>query len=97
MYFNRRGIGHNPPRTKSSGQKTRRKPPRTTEREFVQGTFVQVFCTRPTKNRGSEMCDVHWGVPGFVTKCYRARGSKLAKNSMTYLLDGLSLSSTQKR
>ena len=37
-------------------------PPWTIERELVQGAFVQVFCTRPTKNRGdSEMCDVLWG------------------------------------
>ena len=28
------------------------KPPRTIEREFVQGAFVRVFCTRPTKNGG---------------------------------------------
>ena len=34
------------------------KPPRTIEIEFVSGTFVRDFCTRPTKNRGSEMCDV---------------------------------------
>ena len=41
------------------------------EREFVHGTFVRVFCTRPTKNRGPEMCDVLLGVPGCVTECDR--------------------------
>ena len=35
--------GQNPP-----GQK----PPRTIEIEFVQGTFVRDFCTKPTKNWG---------------------------------------------
>ena len=49
MYCNRRGTEKNQP-----GQK----PPRTIEIEFVQGTFVRDFCTRPTKNRGSEICDV---------------------------------------
>ena len=36
------------------GQNPGRKPPRTIEIyiEFVQGTFVRDFCTRPTKNRG---------------------------------------------
>ena len=28
------------------------------------------------------------GVPGCVTKCDRGRGSKLAKNSVTYFMDG---------
>src|SRR6218665_3860250 len=68
------------------------KPPdkktlQTIEREFVQGAFVRVFCTRPTKNRGSEMCDV-FGGPECVTKCDRGRGSNLAKNSVTYFMDG---------
>ena len=35
------------------------------------------------------MCDVLWGVPGCVTKCDRGDGgSKLAKNSVTYFMDG---------
>jgi len=34
------------------------------------------------------MCDVLLGVPGCVTKCDRVRGSKLAKNSVTYFIDG---------
>ena len=29
-----------------------------------------------------------WGVPGCVTKCDRGRRSKLAKNSVTYFMDG---------
>ena len=34
------------------------------------------------------MYDVLLGVPGCVTKCDRGRGSKLAKNSVTYFMDG---------
>ena len=47
MYCDRRN-GQKPTRIK----KLRQKPPRTIEIEFVQGTFVQDFCTRPTKIRG---------------------------------------------
>src|SRR6218665_2630010 len=31
---------------------SRTKTPRTIEREFVQGDFVRIFCTRPTKKWG---------------------------------------------
>src|SRR6218665_347781 len=57
----------NLPRTNLPDYKDpRTKTPRTIEREFVQGLFVRVFCSRPTKNGGgSEMCDVLWGVSGF--------------------------------
>src|SRR6218665_2860885 len=82
MYCDRRGNGQKPTRTKPPGQN----PPRTVEIEFVQGTFVRDFCTRPTKNRGgSEMCDV---LSGCVTKCDRGCGSKLAKNSVRYFMEG---------
>ena len=65
------------------------KPPWTIEIEFVQGTFVRDFSTRPTKNRGGPRCVTYFrGVPGCVTKCDGERGSKLAKNSMTYFMDG---------
>ena len=74
-----------PTRTKPPGQK----PPRTIEIEFVQGTFVLDFCTRPTKNRRGPRCVTYFRrVPGCVTKCDRGRGSKLAKNSVTYFMDG---------
>src|SRR6218665_805605 len=36
-------------------------PPRTIEREFVQGAFVRVFCTRRTKNRGGPRCVTYFG------------------------------------
>src|SRR6218665_215618 len=87
MYCDRRGNEQKPTRTKPPGQK----PPRTIEIEFVQGIFVRDFCIRPTKNGGgSEMCDVlSRGIPRCVTKCDRGRGSKLAKNSVTYFMDGL--------
>ena len=47
MYSHRRGRDKNHPE-----QNLRIKTPRTIEREFVEGAFVRVFCTRPTKNRG---------------------------------------------
>src|SRR6218665_3031288 len=86
MYCDRRENGQKPTRTKPP----RQKPPRTIEIEFVQVTFVRDFCTRPTKNRGSEMCDVlsRGGPRGCVTKCDKGEGEKLAKNSVTYFMDG---------
>ena len=41
--------------------------------------FVRVFCTRPTKNGGSEMCDILWRVPGCVTG---AGGSKIVRHTL---------------
>ena len=55
------GTDKNHPRQKTLWQNPGQKPPRTIEREFVQGAFVRVSCTRSTKNRGAEMCDVLWG------------------------------------
>ena len=52
------------PPDKTLGQK----PMRTIEIEFVQGAFFRDFCTRPTKNGGSEMCDVLSGGPGMCDK-----------------------------
>src|SRR6218665_2372797 len=91
MYCYRRGNGQKPTRTKPPGQR----PLRTIEIEFVQGTFVRDFCTRPTKNRGGgPRCVTYFRerVPGCVTKWDRGRGSKLAKNSVTYFMDGLKIS-----
>ena len=54
--------------------------PRTIEIEFVQGTLVRDFCTRPTKNRGGPRCVTYFrGVPGCVTKCDRGRGVKIGQ------------------
>src|SRR6218665_2225430 len=95
MYCDRRGNGQKPTRTKPPGQK----PLRTIEIEFVQGTFVWDFCTRPTKNLGGPRCVTYFrgGVPGYVTKCDRGRGSKLAKSSVTYFMDGPYQRTTDKR
>jgi len=48
------------------------------------------LCTRPTENGGSVMCDVLSGGPGMCDKVWQGggRGSKLAKNSVTYFMDG---------
>src|SRR6218665_157930 len=57
--------------------------------ESLSDRHVRVFCTRPTKNGGSEMCDVLLGgVPGCVTRCDRGEGAQLAKNSVRYFMDG---------
>jgi len=93
MYFNRRGNGQKPPRTNLSDKRPLTNPPgqthpRAIEMEFVQRDFVRAFCTRPTKDGKSEMCDVLLGLLGCVTKCDIGRGSKLAKNSVTYFMDG---------
>src|SRR6218665_1169661 len=90
MYCDRRGE-----RTKTNPDKPPgQKPPQTIEIKFVQRTFVRDLCTRPTKNRGAgPRCVTYFrGVPGCVTKCDRGeRGSKLAKNSVTYFMDGFLL------
>jgi len=95
MYSDRRGNGQKPPRTKLSRQKTPRqnppeqKLPRTFEREFVQGAFVRVFCTKPTKKIGGLRCVTYFGeIPGCVIKCDRGREVKIRKNSVTYFMDG---------
>ena len=78
------GTDKNQP-VKIPGQKL----PQTIEIEFVQRTFVRNFSTRPTKNRGGPTCVTYFrGVPGCVTKCDRGGGSKLAKDSVTYFMDG---------
>src|SRR6218665_2262422 len=76
MYCDRRRNGQKPPRTKPSRPKTpdkssRTKTQRTIEIEFVQGDFVRIFCTMPTKKiGGSEMCDVLLGGPGMSVCMY---------------------------
>src|SRR6218665_1641719 len=90
MHSDRRGTDKKQPGQDlpDKRQNPRTKPPRTIEREFVQGPFVRVFCTRPNKNRGGPRCVTYMyfkGVPGCVTKCDKGvGGSKLAKNSVTY-------------
>jgi len=46
------------------------------KRELVQVAFVQVFCTRPTKSRGSEMCGVLLGGPGMCDKVWQGHGDQ---------------------
>src|SRR6218665_154465 len=95
MYSDRKGVRRKTtpdktfqtkdPQTKAPGEK----PSRTIEREFVQGALVRIFCPMPTKNLGGPKCVTYfWGVPGSVTKCDRGGGSKVAKNSVTYFMDG---------
>src|SRR6218665_1425793 len=84
MYSDRRGNGQKAPRTKPPGQKPREQLRENSYMGLLSGFFVLGLL----KIGGSEMCDVRLGVPGCVTKCDRGRGSKLAKNSMTYFMDG---------
>src|SRR6218665_1830829 len=56
MYCDPRGTDKNQP-----GQTPGQKPPRTIEIEFLKGTFVWDFCTRPTKNQGSQRCVTYFG------------------------------------
>src|SRR6218665_2555891 len=93
MYFDRRGNGQNHPRNPDKTFQTKDpliKPPDKNPREQLRenGVFVLVFCTRPTNNGGGfEMCDSLLGCPGMCDKVRQGRGSKLAKNSVTYFMD----------
>ena len=53
---------------------------------LYRGLSSGFFVLGLLKIGGSEMCDVLLGVPRCVTKCDTGRGSKLAKNSVTYLI-----------
>src|SRR6218665_3526074 len=90
MYSDRRGNGQKPPRTQPSRQNPPDKRPHEQLRKnLYRRLLARFFYTRPTKNLGgSEMCDVFSGVQGCVTKCDRGGGSKLAKNIVTYFMDG---------
>src|SRR6218665_3744941 len=94
MYSDRRGNGQKPPWAKPSRQKTplqntpHKNPCEQLRENLYRGLLSGFSCTRPTKNWGSDMCDVLLGVPGCVAKCDTGRGSKLAKNSVTYFMDG---------
>ena len=71
MYSDRMGTdknhpGQNLPNMKRPSDKT---PPDKNPREqlrqnLYKGVFVRDFCTKTSKNRGSEMCDVLSGGPG---------------------------------
>src|SRR6218665_88876 len=94
MYSDRRRYGQKPPRTKSyrqknPGQKSPDKSPREQLRENLYRGFLSgFFVLGLLKIGGSEMCDILLGgFRGCVTKCDRGRGSKLAKNNMTYFMD----------
>src|SRR6218665_3006931 len=85
MYCDRRGNEQKPTRAKPPGQK----PSRTIEIEFVQGLLSGIFVLGLLKS-GGPRCVTYFrgGVPGCVTKCDRGGGEKLAKNSVTYFMDG---------
>src|SRR6218665_1374067 len=73
------------PSDKSPGQKPRQQLRENLYRGLLSGFFVLGLL----KKSGGPRCVTYfWGVPGCVTKCDRGEGSKLAKNSVTYFMDG---------
>src|SRR6218665_1237136 len=82
--------GQNLPDKRPPDKTPRTKTPREQLREnLYMGLLSGFFVLGLLKIGVSEMCDVlFWEVPGCVTKCERGRGSKLAKNSVTYFMDG---------
>ena len=63
---------------------------------MYRGLLSGIFVLGLLKIGGFEMCDVlSERVPGCVTKCDRGRGSKLAKNSVTYFMDGPFMKTTE--
>src|SRR6218665_3739555 len=84
MYSKRRGNGQNHPRQNPPGQNPREQLRENLYRGLLSGFFVLGIL----KVGGSKMCVVLLGVPGCVTKCDRRRGSKLARNSVTYFMGG---------
>jgi len=89
--FWQKGNRQKAPRTKPSGQKTkpRTKTPTNNWERICTGGFCQgFFVLGLLKIGGSEMCDVLLGGPGMCDKVRQGRGSKVAKNSVTYFMDG---------
>ena len=55
---------------------------------LYRGLSSGIFVLGLLKIGVSEMCEVLLWVPGCVTRCDRGGESKLAKNSVTYFMDG---------
>src|SRR6218665_744979 len=85
MYSDRRGNGQKPPRTKPPGQRPRKQ----LRENLYMGLLSGFFVLGLLKIGGSEMCDVLLGGSRDVCQSVTgAVGSKLAKNSMKYFMDG---------
>ena len=87
MYSDRRGYEQTPPRTEPSRQKPPDKSPREQLIEnLYRGLLSGFFVLGLLKiGGGPRFVTYFWGGPGM---CDRGRGSKLAKNSVTYFMDG---------
>ena len=81
MYFDRRGNGQKPPRTKPSRQKTPDKNPREQLRENLYRGLLSGFFVLGLLQIGGWFRDVwrNLGVPGCVTKCDRGRRVKISQ------------------
>src|SRR6218665_3701138 len=75
--------------TKDPLTKAPDKSPREQLREnLYRGLFSGIFVLGLLKIGGPRCVTYIWGVRGCVTKCDRGRGSTLARNSVTYFMDG---------
>src|SRR6218665_2401525 len=94
MHFDRKGYGQGPPQTKTFQTKDPlTKPPDKNPREqlrenLYRGLLSGIFVLGLLKIGGPICVTYFWGVPECVTKCDRGRGVKLAKNNVTYFMDG---------
>jgi len=70
------GTDKNHPGQNLSDKRLPDKFPANNSESFLQGAFVRVFCTKPTKNWGGirDVWRTFGGVPGCVTKCDRGEG-----------------------
>ena len=67
----------------------RTKAPREQLRENLYRGLLSGFFELAVLKMGDLRCVKYfWEVPECVAKCYMGRGSKLAKNSVTYFMDG---------
>ena len=96
MHFDRKGYGQRPPRTKTfqtkdpPWQNPLDKNPREHLREnLYRGLLSGIFVLGLLKIwRGSKMCDVLWGSRDVWQSVTGGGRLKLAKNSVTYFMDG---------
>ena len=86
MYSDRKENGQKPPRTKPSRQTTPwQDPPDKIPREQLRqnlynGAFVQVFCTKPSKNRGvRDVWRTFGGGPGMCDEVWQGEGVKIGQ------------------
>src|SRR6218665_1958618 len=90
MLSDRRGNEQKAPRTKPSRQKTKAPDKNLREqlRENLYMGFLSGFFVLGLLKMGGPRSVTYFGGPGMCDKVWQGRGSKLAKNSVTYFMDG---------